>query len=846
MKKYLTFNLFLSILVITLISTIHAQEQLVKQLEAKQEEITIYKVSEIPIKLEETSAFISDLYDNVLKPEEVKDLDAQLNQILKNYSSLKAETDSVKLEEQLTTTLKEFQQRWNFLKNEITDWSDGITSKTEDLEEQKKVLLEKRNIWLRTDTLARKEKANLNILNKIRGILNEFNKVENLTVNEINNSLNLQTKLSKQSVDVDLTIKQIDGLLLAKKREIFVRNAPPLWESTTGRVDTLGISDQAKNIWNSYRRTVEDFTAENKDKFISSIIYFLLLLLFILFLRHYTKKLQSNDPKVIRAIKILKAPISAAFLISLFTLVFLYDSAPEIFISFMRIIVVFPLIIVLIRIINPVLRLPLYLFASLLILQQIRQTAATDTEIERVLLIVINIIALGGLVWLSVTKRFDKAFSKESDVGKAKVIIKIMMVVFIITLVANIIGYVMLSITLINAAINSTYGIILLLTAALALEGVIVIFLHTKLAASLNVVKNYPEKIESKLDRILNLVIVVLSIIIILNNLGIRQIVFDWLGETLTHEWAIGSFSITLGIIIIFIISIWLAIIIARFVRFILEGDVLPRLNLPRGVPGAISIMTSYLIIGFGIIVAVMGAGIDLNSFALLAGALGVGIGFGLQNIVNNFISGLILIFERPIQIGDAVQVEELSGRVTHIGIRSSTIKTWDGAEVIVPNGNLISNKLINWTLSDQRRRIDIKVGVAYGTDVSLVMETLLECAKQNEKILTAPVPYVLFNDFGESSLDFELRCWTSDFASWVQIRSDIRVAINKAFKEKKIEIPFPQRDLHIISDKTKEKDEIGDVETRKKRQTKKVKNEVSKKDESEDMVDTQNGEVEQ
>ena len=124
-----------------------------------------------------------------------------------------------------------------------------------------------------------------------------------------------------------------------------------------------------------------------------------------------------------------------------------------------------------------------------------------------------------------------------------------------------------------------------------------------------------------------------------------------------------------------------------------------------------------------------MGAGIDLNSFALLAGALGVGIGFGLQDIVKNFISGLILIFERPIQIGDAVQVEELSGRVKQIGIRSSTIKTWEGAEVIVPNGNLISNKLVNWTLSDQLRRIDIKIGVAYGTDVKLVMQTLLECA---------------------------------------------------------------------------------------------------------------------
>ena len=798
MKNYFIFYLILVILSLT--SAYHAQEQPVQQTEPKKEELVTYKVSEIPIKLEETSAFLSDLHENVLKPEEVKELEAQLEQILKDYSVLKAQTDSVKLEEVLTTTLKEFQQKWNSQKNEMADWSDEVTSKTENLEEQKKVLLEKRDVWLRTDTLARKEKANRNIRNKIGEILFEFKKAENLTVNEINNSLNLQTRLSKQVVDVDLTIKKIDDLLLAKKREIFVRNAPPLWESITGRVDTISIPGQVKSIWNSYIRTVENFNSQNKDKFISSIIYFLLLLSFILLLKHYTKKLQTDDPKVKRALKILKAPISAAILISLFVLVFLYDDAPEVFISFMRIIVVFPLILILIRIINPTLRLPLYLFAVLLILQQFKQTAASDTEIERVLLIVINIIALAGLIWMLITKRFDAAFSKESNAKKATALLKIMMTVFIITLIANVLGYVMLSITLINATINSTYGIILLLTAGLTLEGVVIIFLHTKLATFSNVVKNYPEKIESILEKILKFVMVVLSIIIILNNLGIRKIVFDWLEETLAHQWSIGSFSITFGNVIVFIISIWLAITIARFVRFILEGDVLPRLNLPRGVPGAISTISSYLIIGFGIIVAIMSAGIDLNSFALLAGALGVGIGFGLQNIVNNFISGLILIFERPIQIGDAVQVEELSGRVTHIGIRSSTIKTWDGAEVIVPNGNLISNKLINWTLSDQKRRIEIKVGVAYGTDVNLVMETLLECTKQNEKILPDPPAYVLFNDFGESSLDFELRCWTSDFGSWVEIRSDIRVAIDKSFKEKNIEIPFPQRDLHLKS----------------------------------------------
>lgn len=800
MKEYLTFNLFLSILVITLISTTHAQEQLVKQIEPKQEEITVYKVSEIPIKLEETAAYLSDLYDNVLKPDEVKSYETELTNILAKYSVLKAKTDSVALDNQLTTSLKEFQQLWSSQQKAISDWADKITSGTEQLEEQKKTLIQKKAIWLRTDSLARTEKANRNIRNKIGEILAQINKAENLTVNEINNSLNLQTKLSKQSVDVNLTVEKIGKLLLAKKREIFVRNAPPIWKSIVSKKDTLGISRQVKDIWDSYIRTARDFYVDNKEESVNNLIYFLILFLLVLILKYYTKNLQSDDEKVKRALVILKTPFSSTILISIFVIAIIYADAPEIFRSIIKIIIVFPLLIVLYKLINKSLRVPLYIFAVLFILQQFKLTSASDTEIERVLLIIINLIALAGLIWMLLTKKFRESFTKQSLVNKARALAKTVIVVFSISLLANTLGFVMLSVTLINGTINSIFAIIVLTTAGIVLEGVLIIFLHTKSAEVLNVVKNYPEKIETTLGKILKLVIVSWSIVIVLNNFGLQEIVFDWLGETLGHKWSIGSFSITLGNVILFIISIWLAVMITRFVRFILEGDVLPRLNLPRGVPGAISIMSSYLIIGFGIVVAVMSSGIDLSSFALLAGALGVGIGFGLQNIVNNFISGLILIFERPIQIGDAVQVEELSGRVMHIGIRSSTIKTWDGAEVIVPNGNLISNKLVNWTLSDQRRRIEIKVGVSYGTDVGLVMETLLNCAKHNDRIIEYPAPSVLFEDFADSSLNFELRCWTSDYSSWVEIRSDIRVAIDKAFKEKKIEIPFPQRDLHLKS----------------------------------------------
>ncbi len=194
---------------------------------------------------------------------------------------------------------------------------------------------------------------------------------------------------------------------------------------------------------------------------------------------------------------------------------------------------------------------------------------------------------------------------------------------------------------------------------------------------------------------------------------------------------------------------------------------------------------------------ALSAGGIDLGKFGLLAGALGVGIGFGLQNIVNNFISGLILVYERPVNVGDTVEVENLMGIVNKIGIRSSNVRTFDGAEVIVPNGNLISNQMINWTLSDNQRRLDIKIGAAYGSNPNLILKLLEKVAKNHEFVLKDPEPRALFEEFGDSSLNFRLLCWVP-FEMSIGVKSDISIGIYNIFAENNIEIPFPQVDLNV------------------------------------------------
>jgi small-conductance mechanosensitive channel len=201
-----------------------------------------------------------------------------------------------------------------------------------------------------------------------------------------------------------------------------------------------------------------------------------------------------------------------------------------------------------------------------------------------------------------------------------------------------------------------------------------------------------------------------------------------------------------------------------------------------------------------GLFVALVAAGFEVSQLTLVVGALGLGIGLGLQNVVNNFVSGLILMFERPIQPGDVVEVGGVSGKVREIGMRATTLSTFEGADVIVPNGMLLSEKLVNWTLSDMDRRIDVNVGVAYGTDPRRILDLLKDVTVGTEGIATEPAPTVLFVGFGASSLDFAIRAWTNNFGDWVAIRSNLTVRVYDALLAAGIEIPFPQQALHVRS----------------------------------------------
>lgn len=265
----------------------------------------------------------------------------------------------------------------------------------------------------------------------------------------------------------------------------------------------------------------------------------------------------------------------------------------------------------------------------------------------------------------------------------------------------------------------------------------------------------------------------------------------------------LGSLKIVPVRILLAIISFAVLVALAGWVKAKLESSWLSRARMERGAREALVTVSGYVLITAAILVGLGISGVDFSNLAIIAGALSVGIGFGLQNIVNNFVSGLILLFERPIKTGDWVVVGDTEGYVKRIRIRSTQIQTFDRADVIVPNSELISNQVTNWMLYDMRGRVRVPVGVAYGSDTERVKAILLQVAEENPKVITdgtTTVPRVLFREFGDSALAFELRCYIHNIDERVQVVSDLNFAIDKAFREAGIEIPFPQRDLHMRS----------------------------------------------
>lgn len=364
--------------------------------------------------------------------------------------------------------------------------------------------------------------------------------------------------------------------------------------------------------------------------------------------------------------------------------------------------------------------------------------------------------------------------------------------------VASFVGYVGLALALVTLAVIAPGYVLAFAALAWTLDRAFASLLATPVAQSFRSLRVQQDAVLRTLHRIVVIAASVGGAVTFALSYSALDDVLR-IGTFVTNtSVTVGDVTITLKAILAALVVIALTWLVTKFVRFLLDHELLPRFKLRAGVPVAISTIVGYVLVVIGFVLAMAALGIDLTKVTLLAGAVGVGVGFGLQNVVNNFASGLILMLERPINIGDQIDVGGVVGEVKRIGVRSSTIRTFQGAEVIVPNSDLAGKQVTNWTLSDRARRYEIDVGVAYGSDPAQVLRLLEAAAASVQEVQKKPAPRAQFTGFGQSSLDFRLYAWVESVDVGLEAQNGLRMAILKTLGDAGIEIPFPQQELRI------------------------------------------------
>ncbi|MBV9490371.1 MAG: mechanosensitive ion channel, partial [Verrucomicrobia bacterium] len=490
-----------------------------------------------------------------------------------------------------------------------------------------------------------------------------------------------------------------------------------------------------------------------------------------------------------RALPILDLPVSTAFAFSLLIVPSMYAQASRLVKALMGTAMLVPTGVILRRLLvrssYPVLNaLVLLYFAG-----QCRILAASVPTLARFIFLGQMLGASAFLVWLLRGWHLPAdAVETHGRVWRiSRAIARIGLVLLPAAFFATVFGYVNLGNLLESLFLRSVYLAAMFYAAIRIIEGVFIIALQVRPLASLRVVSLHRLMLQRRACRVLEGLAFLFWLNLVLSFFGLRSPLIAAIRTALNANVGVGSLDLTLGGLLAFLITVWAAFLVSRFLRFLLEEDVYQHLHLARGIPYAISTMVHYVILLLGFFIALGALGIDLTKVTILAGAFSVGIGFGLQNVINNFVSGLILLFERPIKVGDLIEVGGNVGEVRRIGIRASVIRTLAGSEIIMPNGSLISNEVTNWTFSDRRRAIEVPVNVAGGADPQRVVEVLKRTATAHPGVAREPLPQVYVVSFSAGALTFQLRAWTEGEEDWAQLRSDLSVAVKDALAREQI-----------------------------------------------------------
>ena len=693
-------------------------------------------------------------------------------------------------------TLGDFATRWQKLADQLTAWGRQLTDRATALDRELTQMSAMRATWKATLELAGKSNAPPEVMQRINQVLQGIDATEEMLQHRRAAVLSLQTRVAEQTQRVNRALRSIRSAQSAAANRLWLQDSPPIWspEVRTAAAQSLGRDSQVS--LGAQAALVRNYLEREWTKLIYVALLFIAFAFIMLRVKRHVARWTDKDRALDRTNRVLQLPFSTASLLTIISARLILNDAPRAVWLILATLALIPIVVLLRRLIDRHLFPIVNALVVFYFVAQLRALAASIPVLSRIMLLVEMLGGFIFLVWFIRARR--RSGPRTTSNKTARVASSIAVAGFGAIIVADLLGYVALANYLSVAILAAAYFAVALYAAARILEGLVFFALQIRPLASLAVVQRQRPLLHRRIARLIEVAAIVTWILLALSAFSLREAVISWTIALLNAKVGMGPVHFSLGAVVAFILTIWITLLLSRFLRFILKEEVYDRVRLPRGPAYAVSTLVHYgvLLVGFYIAIAALGA--DMTKFAILAGAFGVGIGFGLQNVFNNFFSGLILLFERPVQVGDVIEVGNQTGVVRRIGIRASIIALDDKSQLIIPNGQLISEKVTNRTFSSLQKRMELTIRIAYGSDPEQVIALLLKTAAANPKVTKFPPPDAVLKQFGEDALVFVLGFTTEEVARSPFVQSDVAVAVNAALREAGIEIPFPQRIVHL------------------------------------------------
>jgi len=693
-------------------------------------------------------------------------------------------------------TLSEFEIRWQKLADQLTASSRQLTDRATALDREVTQMSATRATWKATLEFARQSNAPSEVTQGISQVLQRIDATEEMLQKRRADVLSLQTRVAEQTQRANAALRSIKSAQSAAVNRLWLQDSPPIWSSEVRTAAAQSLGHDSQVSLGAQAAQVRHYLQREWTKLICIALLFIVFAVVMLQVKRQVARWTDTDRTLDRTNRVLQFPLSTAFLLTIVSArLILYDAPRGVWVI-VGTLALIPIVVLLRRLIDRHLFPVVNALVVFYFIAQMRALAAFIPVLSRIILLLETAGGLIFLIWFIWARR--RSGPRTTSNKMARIAASIAMIGFGAIIVTDSLGYVALANYLSLGILASAYFAVALYGAARILEGLVFFALRTRPLASLAMVQRHEQMLCGRIARVIKVAAIVTWILLSLSAFSLREAAIGRTMALLNADIGVRSVHFSLGAVLAFVLTIWITLLLSRFLRFLLQEEVYHRFHLARGPAYAVSTLVHYVVLLVGFYIAIAALGADMTKFAILAGAFGVGAGFGLQNIFNNFFSGLILLFERPVQVGDLIQVGDQTGVIRRIGIRASIIALDDKSQLIIPNGQLISEKVTNRTFSSLQKRIELTIRTAYGEDPEQVIAVLVKAATAHPNVTKDPPPDAVLKQFGEDALVFVLGFTTEDVSRSAFVQSDVAVAVNAALRETGIEIPVPQRIVHL------------------------------------------------